>query len=261
MKIAILYICTGKYASFFEGFYQSSEKFLLTGHEKHYFVWTDNSMIVDGLPNVTHIYKKCEGFPKDSLFRFEFFMQVEDQLKEYDYIYFFNSNAQILCPVGDEILPDETGLSMGVWPFGRKKAAHSYMYERNRCSLAYVAPYGKDYIYYMGGLNGGTSVAYLQMINTLCENIRKDYNNGIIAIFHDESHINAYMRNHPGKKLGREFCMPEEWVKGDWSPKIIFRNKVKEDNYFSKGRKRDFISRLKKSCNKVWRIVRWYIKA
>lgn len=260
MRIAILYICTGKYSSFFEGFYKSTEEYLLQGHHKHYFVWSDDDDLAYGLQNVTLIHRDCLGFPQDSLFRFEMFLQAEDELREYDYIFFFNSNALICRQVGEEILPDETGLSMGVWVYSGKKSAHSYTYERRPKSLAYVAPYGKDYVYYMGGLNGGTSDCYLNMIRELCRNIREDFNNGIIAVYHDESHINAYMRNHKGKCLGREFCLPEEWITAEDNPKIIFRNKVKVSSYFNKGCKRDRLSKYRYKLQKHWNTIRWYLK-
>ena len=106
MKLAILYICTGKYNQFFQDFYNSSEKYLLINDsEKHYFVWTDddNLYVAD---NVILIHKNCAGFPADSLFRFEMFLQAEEELKSFDYIYFFNANALFLRPVGEEILPN-----------------------------------------------------------------------------------------------------------------------------------------------------------
>lgn len=261
MKIAVLYICTGKYNRFFEGFYKSAEFFFLKGiAEKEYYVFTDD-MNLSKADNVHLIYKKCEGFPLDSLFRFETFLMAEKELKEYDYVYFFNANSLFLQPVGVEILPDESGLAMGVWP-GRLEHQHPmfYPYERNKRSLAYVAPFGKNYTYYMAGINGGTSEAYLQMTKTLCRNIRIDYENGIIAKVHDQSHINAYLRTHPCKKLGREFCLPEEWRTKDDNPKMIFRNKVLLDPYFNKGRKFNLWARFSKGCNILWNIIRWYMK-
>lgn len=163
MTIAILYICTGKYNQFFSGFYKSAEKYLLVDAEKHYFVWTDDDQLAVGHPDVHIYHKECAGFPADSLFRFEMFMQAEEQLKKYDYIYFINANALFLKPVGEEILPDETGLAMGIWRGTREKQHPMlYPYERNKMSLAYVAPYQPPYVYFMGGLNGGTPEAYLQ---------------------------------------------------------------------------------------------------
>lgn len=261
MKIAILYICTGKYNIFFPDFYSSAEKYLLTNKcHKEYFVWTDD-MSLTSASNVHLIHKKSEGFPKDSLFRFEMFLQVQDKLKEFDFIYFFNANALILSPIEEEILPDESGLAMGIWP-GKREKQHSmfFPYERNRKSLAYIAPFGEDYTYYMGGINGGTSKEYLNMIRTLSNNIRDDYKRGIIAKVHDESHINAYLRSHKCKKLGREFSMPEEWVTENDNPKNIFRNKILVDPYFNKGRKFSIYARFKKGCEILWSCIRWYLK-
>lgn len=261
MKVAILYICTGKYNQFFADFYASAEKYFLSEvAQRHYFVWTDDKALTKA-KNVTLIHKESAGFPADSLFRFEMFMQVEDELKKYDYIYFFNSNAVFLQHVGQEILPDDSGLSMGIWP-GQREKQHPmfYPYERNRRSLAYVAPYGKNYTYFMGGVNGGRADCYLQMIRTLHQNIRDDYHRGIIAKVHDESHINAYLRTRPCKKLGREFCLPEEWRRTEDCPKIMLRDKVKIDPYFNKGRNHSLWGKAQKGGRIVINVLRWYLK-
>ena len=94
MKVAILYICTGRYACFFPGFYESAERCLLPEARKHYYVWTDDDALADGLDNVTLIHKECAGFPADSLFKFDLFLQVEEELRQYDYVYFMNSNTE-----------------------------------------------------------------------------------------------------------------------------------------------------------------------
>lgn len=259
MRVAILYICTGKYNQFFSRFYESTELYLLKDYTKEYFVWTDDDHISDGLNNVQVIHKECAGFPADSLFRFEMFLQVEEQLKAFEYIYFFNSNAEFIKPVDEEILPDETGLAMGIWG-GPRENQHPmfYPYERNKRSLAYVEPYKSPYTYFMGGLNGGKSKVYLQMIHTLAKNIRTDYDNGIIAKFHDESHINAYLRTHKCKVLSTDLNQPEEISTSE--AKMIFREKTRIDPYFNKNRKFTFFSRFKKGCGIIWNIVRWYIK-
>lgn len=259
MKIAILYICTGIYSKFFEGFYNSSQKYLLTNEHKQYFVWTDDFNVANNLKDVNLIHKEFAGFPADSLFRFEMFLQVEQVLQQFDYIYFFNSNALFLKPVEKEILPDDSGLAMGIWPGTREiQNPIFYPYERNRKSLAYVAPYKPPYIYFMGGLNGGRSEEYLNMIRALAHNIREDYNNGIIAKYHDESHINAYMRTHKCKILSTDLNRPEELIIPE--SKMIFREKTHIDPYFNKERKFSVGARFKKGCGIMWNVVRWYLK-
>lgn len=257
--IAILYICTGKYNQFFDGFYKSAMQYLLPDYEKTFFVWTDNDHIADNLNNVRIIHKECAGFPFDSLFKFEIFLSAEKELARFDYIFFIQANAMFLQYVGEEILPDESGLAMGIWG-GKmlKRPACTYPYERNKKSLAYVAPYGKNYIYYMGGINGGRSKEFLEMVRILSANIRKDYENGIIAKVHDQSHINAYLRHKRCKIIPPQYCWPEEWVT-EFEPKMIFRDKVRIDSYFNKGRDHSIIGRVRKGCTFFKHILKWYI--
>lgn len=267
MTIAILYICTGKYNQFFEGFYNSCEKNLLPKAEKSYYVWTDDDNLAEGKANVNIIHKECAGFPADSLFRFEYFLQVEKELEKYDYIYFFNANAEVRQQVGEEFLPDETGLAMGLW-YNQEKPWWSpwrildlpafFCYERNKKSLAYIPPFEKDYKQFMGGLNGGRAKEYLEMIETLSRNIRTDYENGIIAIAHDQSHINAYMRTHQCKELPRELTWPEEWS-ASFEPKIVFRDKMKMGEPFVKGRNPSIWGKMKRNIKRINHAISWYI--
>lgn len=261
MTIAILYICTGRYNQFFPAFYKSSEDFFLKGiAEKEYFVFTDDMKLTNAA-NVHLEYHECQGFPADSLFRFKMFMSIQEQLKKFDYIYFFNSNAEFKAPVGEQILPHPAELVAAAWPYKcwLKRLPMFFPYERNKKSLAYIAPYQHHYIYYMGGLNGGTARQYLSMVAELDRNIRDDYEHGIIASVHDESHINRYLRSHPCKILLKEYCWPEEW-KHDFKPKIIFRDKVKADKYFDKGRKHNLPAQLDKGCKMIWSVLRWYLR-
>ena len=79
MKIAILYICTGKYNQFFNDFYSSCEsKFLKGRADKEYFVFTDD-LSISNQKNVHLIERQCMGFPLDSLLRFEIFMTIKDK--------------------------------------------------------------------------------------------------------------------------------------------------------------------------------------
>lgn len=266
MKIAILYICTGNYNQFFDGFYLSSEKYFLPGiADKDYFVFTDD-MSLSKAHNV-HLYEqKCQGFPADSLFRFEYFLKAKEELEKFDYIYFFNANAEFRLPVGEEILPDDTGLAMGLWHKQEQpwwsfwwifSLPAFYSYERNKNSLAYIPPFGKNYKHYMGGINGGRTKEYLEMAEILAKNIRLDYEKGIIALAHDQSHINAYMRNHACKDLPKELCWPEEWT-ASFSPKIVFRDKKVLGGNFLKGRDASFWGGLKRNARRVWRAIQWY---
>jgi histo-blood group ABO system transferase len=81
--------------------------------------------------------------------------------------------------------------------------------ETNPKSLACVFPH-ESMVYFAGGFNGGTSYEYLIMSEKLEKNIETDYSNDIIAIWHDESHLNRYLiDNPPTKVLSPSYCYEE----------------------------------------------------
>lgn len=261
ISVAVLYVCTGKYSRFFNGFYSSAMELLLPDANKQFFVWTDDGNLGKDLDNVHTLYRICKGFPEDSLHRYDMFLEIKEELMSFDYVFFFNSNALFLQLVGDDVLPDESGLVACRWPGRREKQNPMfYPYERNKLSSAYIPPHNPPYYYFMGGLNGGTPSAFLKMAETISTNIHKDKERGIHAYVQDESYLNQYLREHPSKVLDSTFAIPEEFTYKsiDYKPKIIFRDKTRLDPYFNKGRDRTLIGRIRKGFKVLWRVVSWY---
>lgn len=246
MKVAILYICTGKYNQFFHGFYSSAEKYFLKDiADIEYFVFTDDLDLSH--ENNVHIYKrKCQGFPMDSLFRFDMFLSISDQLKEFDYCFFFNANMLFVENVGSEFLPMDEGLMAVIHPGFFNKPEACFPYERDSQSTAFIPKEkNKKYRYYMGSLNGGKTADFLSLAKTCSVNTHDDYDRGVIALVHDESHLNKYMTTHPCLGLSPAYAYPEGW-KLPFTPKIIIRDKVRIDPYFNKGRDYSIKGRIKK---------------
>ena len=52
--------------------------------------------------------------------------------------------------------------------------------------------------YVSGGLNGGTSAAFLAMCKELDRRTEQDIRNGVVPLWHDESQLNRYAAEHPG---------------------------------------------------------------
>ncbi len=195
MKIAILYIALGRYSTFWEDFYKTSEEYFVKDSQKTYFVFTDSDKIyAQDNENVIKIHKDKLGWPYDTLMRFEMFLTQEEKLKEFDYIFFFNANMKFVAPVGHEVLPDEDhcGLVAGKHPGYYRKDINNVPYCRNSESLAYI-PYGDGNVYVQGCLNGGTRDAYLELCRVCRDNTQQDLDNDIIAEVHDESHLNKYV--------------------------------------------------------------------
>lgn len=260
LNIGILFICTGKYNYFFKGFYESCERYYLPEHNKTYFVYTDDEELSDAL-NVRIIKKECLGFPLDSLFHFDFFLQQEAELNKCDYIFYFNSNIEFLKEVGTSVLPTaEEGYLIGEeWPAWIGKKPMYFPYERRKQSLAYIEPRKPPYHYFMGGIIGGRTSEFIEMTKTLASNIRDDYERGIIARFHDESHVNRYFRDHKCKILPPEFSMPEEWIT-DQDVYSKLRNKALLSNSFDieKGRSTSLVKRVINYIKKQYIAFKWY---
>lgn len=213
MRIGILYICTGNYQTFWKSFHRTAEKYFLLGrHEIHYFVFTDSQEITSKKSSRVHtFYQEPLPWPLITLYRFKIFQTARDQLEKMDALYFFNANMIFFDSIGDEILPDEDKpLVFLRHPLMDSKERDQFTYDRNPECLAYI-PYGQGNNYFMGALNGGTREAYLSMIDQLQDRIAADEKRGIIALWHDESHLNWYAFNHPDKikPLDPSFGYPE----------------------------------------------------
>jgi len=227
MKIAILYICTGKYDVFWHGFYESSEKYFLINHEKFYFIFTDSAEIRVNNSRIKLIYQQKLGWPYDTLFRFNMFLRIENILDTFDYIYFLNANMIFVSPVDEEVFPKEEdcGLMAVKHPLYYNKQPLEFPYEQNHMSTAYIDKLRGHY-YFMGGFNGGIAKSYLDLIRELNKNIQSDLAMKIIAIWHDESHLNQYLNNKQIKILSPSYGYPENYDL-PFDAKIIILDKSK----------------------------------
>ena len=211
MKVAILYVCTGKYIRFWEEFYNSAEQHFLPGVEKHYFVFTDQYFPKASSPNVTKVHQENLGWPDNTLRRFHMFLKVESDLAAHDYLYFFNANCRFKRDVGSEFLPEQEDQLLVVRHPGHiGKPIDELPYERNPRSRASI-PIGQGEFYVCGGVNGGSSQSFLKFARHAKEAIDADFRDGIVAEWHDESHINRYIINHPYTLRSASYCYPQNW--------------------------------------------------
>jgi len=251
MTIAILYICTGKYFKFWNEFYSTAQTNLLKFHKKHYFVFTDNKELLKAQNiNVTYISQKKIGWPFDTLYRFKIFLGVKESLKNFDYVYYINANALIVSEVNEEIFPSPYNFIGCQHPCFYDKYTNDYIYERNPNSTAFIE-LGNGMNYLMGAFIGGESKAFVEMCEVLNENIDTDYNKGVIAIWHDESHYNKYLLARSYKILSPSYVYPEEMTI-PFVPKIILRDKNKYGGH-------SYLRELKRQ-KLVFRYLKWLLR-
>ncbi len=219
-KIGILYIGIGRYVTFWDDFYKSCEEMLVPEMEKHYYVFTDQESQITPSEQI-HLYHQDDmGWPCNSLFRFKMFRRIKEQLKGNDYLFFFNSNAQVVLPVSaQDILPQDEDYSAMCIESDITKMGHEHRPE----SAAYVSREEAQY-YFSGALNGGKCEPFVQLIEACDDIVDTDLRNGIMPVWHDESVINRFLVGKKVKVMYREMGKPANWNEPR-NAKIILRRK------------------------------------
>lgn len=213
MRVAILYICTGKYDVFWKDFFISAERFFLPNYLKEYFVFTDANLIFgeNENSNIHKIFQENLGWPNNTLLRFEMFHTQKEKLKCFDYIFFMNANLLFIEEVKNDLIDQEKNLIVVKHPGFYNKQPKDFTYERSKKSTAYI-PFNEGMYYVAGGFNGGKSEHYLELIRILKSKIELDSKNDIIAIWHDESHLNRYIIDRSDLQiLDPSYLYPEGW--------------------------------------------------
>lgn len=251
-KVAIFYICTGKYSVLWKEFYESSEELFLKDCHKEYFVFTDaESLEYEGQnPSIHRIHQEILPWPYPTLYRFKMFNTQYDSVKDFDYVFFFNANAKFVEEItADLVLPgkENGGLVVVKHPRYRMCESFDYPYDRNFKCKAYIG-YGKGKVYVQGCIIGGTTEAFYKMSTTLEAQIDKDLRKNVIALWHDESYLNKYVLKHKHYKLlPPEFAHP---AIAESKTKIYMRPK---QNYFDVGQlKNDPVKTELSWFNKRW---------
>jgi len=260
MKVAILYIATGRYITFFKSLYESCEKYFLKNHEKTYFVFTDNDNFdYSDKENVIKVEQKHLGWPYDTLMRYDMFLKIEDKLKEYDFCYYINANCEVKKPIGEEIFPtEEQGLMATIWADHYYEAPDDHPYCRNEKSSAYI-PFGEGEYYFMGGFNGGRINDFIKMSKEISLMTKEDIENDAIPEFHDQSMINKYLLNKNILVMNPNYCYPSRWkIKpfcDDIKNEIIKKHHYKYGGHaYLRGETDKKITPLKYWLNKIFKL-------
>ena len=204
-KIGLILISTNNYKIFVKPLIESARNFFLNNHEVTYYLFTDSDEFNDLGDDV--VINKIEHleWPMITLYRYKTFVKHKDILSTEDYLFYCDIDMRFVDNIGDEILGDLVATIHPGFLGGRGTP------ETKPQSTAYIHP-NDELVYYAGGFNGGSSSNFLEMSEQIDKNIDIDSNNGIIAIWHDESHLNKFFtKNKPTTILSPSYCYPESW--------------------------------------------------
>lgn len=166
-------------------------------------------------------------WPAGTLYRFHLFLQQEEELKNYEYLYYADIDMRFVNVIGDEVLND---LVAAEHPMYSLKKQLIPPYEPNPHSKAYInrpgtvitengKPRFKPF-YFAGGFQGGKSERYLKAAKEIAEMIDWDENNlNYHAVWNDESYWNKYLfDNPPTTVLSPAFIYPDSLINEYYIP-------------------------------------------
>lgn len=140
------------------------------------------------------------GWPAATLYRYHVLLNWHCDC---DYIFLCDADMRFEAPVGEEILGEIVATQHPGY-VGRKDLP----YEDRPESAAFVA-FGDTY--YCGGFVGGEREAFLDLARKMVLAIDKDEEHGIVARWHDESHLNRILNDSPPTvTLSPSYCYPDD---------------------------------------------------
>lgn len=206
MRVGLCLIATGRYGHFLAGILDSAREFFLRHYERRFFVFADQ--LPPTSPDVDWIRARHTPWPGPTLYRYRMIHAEMPRLAACDYIYYTDVDMRFVAQVDDRIL-GELVATMHPGFAGRCRA--TFTYEMRPESRACVHP-SEGTCYYAGGFQGGSYRGYLSAVSKMAQAIEDDAQRGITAVWHDESHWNRYLIDHPPSVvLPPTYCCPESW--------------------------------------------------
>ena len=239
-KVALCFICLNQpYWEFIAKAIEGAKKFFLPDHQVDYFIWSDLPVEETKKYEATIFPTEATQWPMPTLFRYHLFLQQEEKLQEYDYIFYCDIDMVFVNYVGDEILGE--GLTAALHPMYDLRHSYVAPYESNPESAAYIKRSGKIIYdngrprfkptYFAGGFQGGKTKEWIEAMKEMRKMIDYDFEkNNFIPIWNDESVWNKYLFNNPPDiVLSPAYIYPDSLINEyyvplwgrNYSPKII----------------------------------------
>lgn len=218
-KTVLIFIATGdRYQKYVRPVIDGANRFF-PPHDT--LLFTDRNQDIAG---VDQVMIRPRGYPGETLYRYHTILLAEKYLELHEHVFYSDIDMEFVGQIGQEIFSD--GITATLHPGHIQDAVKPV--ETNPYSTA-CAIGAKNY--YCGGFNGGTRQSFLAMAQTIARNVDDDADTGIVAKWHDESHLNKYlMDNPPAKVLSPSYCYPsneqrawfiEKWGGQDYERKIV----------------------------------------
>jgi hypothetical protein len=217
MNIGLLIIATGKYKLFLKNLINTADKFFLINHNVTYYLFVDEFVKINSDRKIEQIIIEHKPWPFPTLLRYKHFSNNSELFEKLDYLYYVDSDMIFENIVGEEIFDDIVCVAHP-WFVGNRGTP-----ENDKKSLAYI-PDSVNFQYMAGAFFGGNKDCIMNMFQFISNQIDIDYNRGVIAKWHDESHSNKFFILYSTKVLSPEYCYNKQSpycnTVQNWIPRI-----------------------------------------
>lgn len=211
MKCLFLTIGTKNYIKFVENLCISLDKFCDIGNfDLLCFSDQNLSYKTQKFTAYTH-HINHEPHPYGTLHRYAYYLQKQNFIEKYDYVFHIDADMEFVQKIGNEIISQRV---CTVHPGFYKNKVRDFTYENRQESHAYINKnnLSDDTKYYQNCLQGGTSSEFITMAKVINNWTIDDEKRNIIALWHDESYMNKYMLTHPPTlELDPSYAFPQHW--------------------------------------------------
>lgn len=193
-KIALIIVCTGPdYWKFLPTLLGSAKIFL----QADVLLFTDSPIKHDVAKQVSVEHKE---WPYITLMRFHTFLSEKEWLSSYDYVFYIDADMKFAANLGSDLFSDGITACLHSAFIGKKGTPEEDPKSTSCLSEQDIREY------YTGCFFGGKASSFLAMAEEISKNIDIDNSNNFIAKWHDESHLNRYLYDHPpAKALGDDY--------------------------------------------------------
>jgi hypothetical protein len=236
--LTIVLIATGKYFRYAKLLVAQINENINLGSEIQILLLTDSKEVLlapDKRLLITQKIVTQQPWPEITLFRYEIILEFKEFILGKNMIW-IDADMGIVRKIDTNLLFLKNGVFLSKHPgytfngkklvklarlnFIRfvhvlfsKKILHPFStlgWETSKESKAFV-PLLKRRCYRMGGFWGGDRLQVLKMCEILATNVREDYEQGLVAIWNDESHLNWFAANHFTQKIPNGFVSVENY--------------------------------------------------
>lgn len=200
---------TGRYIEFLPDFYASCRRFFLPDVPKHFFVMTDASCGCDA--DLTVVPTEHRPWPYSTLLRFRYVSELGARLHPYSHVIALDVDTRVCSEIGRDLFFGHDKPLFGVQHPGFVWKRGSF--ETDVRSTAAVGTRDNLSTYWAGGMWGGKVAHVLYLATELSRRIDDDLSRGVIAVWHDESHLNKFFIENRSQvhRFDPGFMYPESW--------------------------------------------------